>query len=99
MLWMLGNVLCSLQYFRFSPSFSILGLVGRPLAEAGWQLVKKSVLFSENIKSPNVSVISVCTVCTCESVEESNFPPSKVKSNYAYLFRRTNVPPSSFLWG
>lgn len=61
MLWMLGDVLCSLQYLCFSPSFSILHLVGRPLAEAGWQLVKKSVLFSENIKSPNVSVVSVCT--------------------------------------
>lgn len=60
-LWIPVNVLCSLQYLCFPPRFGLLDIVGRPLAEAGRQVVRKSVLFSENVKSPNASVVSVCS--------------------------------------
>lgn len=70
----------------------------------GRMTVRKSVLFfccccflNINKLSPNVNVVSMCSH-NLASWEIYGFF-SEVKSNYAYLYKKKNVPPNFFLWG
>lgn len=70
----------------------------------GRMTVRKSVLswvcsffLNTNKFSPNVNVVSMCSY-NLASWEIYGFF-SEVKSNYAYLYKKKNVPPSFFLWG